>query len=152
MHIGIQLSLGVVFLKWRPCAISKLRLSAVLTYTCAHSFLISVISMMRLFAFACHQGLRTQVATTSIASPFVHASQPTCPCREEQCASPLLPKRGLVASCPIPTCMAKIFLWDVVAQPVNRQLPSSTSIWVDDLGMDAVGRRVEDTAKRMSVC
>ena len=151
MHIGIQLSLGVVFLKWRPCAISKLRLSAVLTYTCAHSFLISIISMMRLFAFACHQGLRTQVATTSIASPFVlHASQPTCPCREEQCASPLLPKRGLVASCPIPTCMAKIFLWDLSI--VSCPVASSISIWVDDLGMDAVGRRVEDTAKRMSVC
>ena len=71
---------------------------------------------------------------------------------EEQCSEPILPTRGVVAGCPMATCMAKIFLWDIVEQLVNRRLPASVSTWVDDLGMDTVARHSRDAAVRVAQC
>ena len=81
----------------------------------------------------------------------VHSS-PRVLVADEQCSRQILPRRGIVAGCPMATSMAKIFLWDIVSQLVKRRLPSSVSTWVDDLGLDVVARKPREAAVRMTLC
>ena len=79
-------------------------------------------------------------------------SSPRILVADEQISEQIVPKRGIVAGCPMATSMAKIFLWDIVAQLIDRKFPSSVSTWVDDLGMDVAGRTAKTTAARMVTC
>ena len=79
-------------------------------------------------------------------------SSPRVLVADEQCSRQILPRRGIVAGCPMATSMAKIFLCNIVGQLVRRRLPSSVSTWVDDLGLDVVARKPREAAVRMALC
>ena len=55
----------------------------------------------------------------------LRALQPRILVADEQISEPAVPKRGIVAGCPMATSMAKNFLWDIVAQLIDCKLPSS---------------------------
>ena len=76
-------------------------------------------------------------------------SSPRILIADEQISEPVIPKRGIVAGRPMIASMIKILLRDIIAQLIDRNLPSSIRTWDDDLGIDIAGRSSKITTSRM---